>query len=57
VRHRAARHGIAARDWRHGHDSLTTTERRLAAVLLVVAPLAGFLGGLLTQDYGGEMSQ
>lgn len=32
-------------------------ERRLSAAVLIAAPLAGLVGGLLTQDYGGEMSR
>lgn len=38
-------------------NHLRKVERRLSAAVLVAAPLAGLVGGLLTQDYGGEMSQ
>lgn len=32
-------------------------ERRLIAAVLIAAPLAGLVGGLLTQDYGGDMGR
>jgi hypothetical protein len=38
-------------------NHLRKIERRLSAAVLIAAPLAGLVGGLLTQDYGGEMSQ
>ena len=36
---------------------LRKPERRVWAAVLVAAPLVGFAGALLTQDYGGDMSQ
>lgn len=36
---------------------LRKVERRLGAAVLIAAPLAGLAGGLLTEDYGGEMSR
>ena len=38
-------------------DARQELGRRLSALVLVAAPLAGLAGALLTQDYGGEMSQ
>lgn len=32
-------------------------ERRAGALVLVAAPLVGFAGAVLTQDYGGDMSR
>lgn len=36
---------------------LRKVERRLIAAVLIAAPLAGLVGGLLTQDFGGDMGR
>ncbi len=36
---------------------LRKVERRLSAAVLIAAPLAGLVGGVLSEDFGGGMSQ